>query len=479
LFPKQFAQVVCCIKVFINKNCKLMKNLQKFFFSAGLMIVAACLILASCTKEGPQGPTGATGPTGPAGENGKDGGESCKQCHAKAVVDAIAVEFQLSKHSWGSAAFEEAGSPTCGPCHVQKSFVYVCTNNTPSTFTYNETTKKWVNGYASNLANAIGEIGCFTCHTNLHTTYGMADLALTTVAPVSMTMWGGAKTIDFPADGGQSNLCAKCHQPRPLTCTGPAANDSRLLNYDSVKNFPNLVMFDSAAPNNNKWIKPSYRMHIHYGAVSAVVAGTGAIEYPGTVAYSSSPHTTLASCQDCHMAQPMTGMAGGHAFNVRNAKESALSSGTTWNFVGCNTTDCHSASPIDANSAKWKTTRTEIKGLLDALALKINACGAGHDILHVDAAATNLWAGVTTKNYDGYMDIYSSSTNPAGYWRDPYGSGATNAAKPMFPSLKFVQLGAIINFQFCLREYSLGIHNTQYVRALLTNSVEAMTAAGL
>lgn len=456
-----------------------MKNLQKFFFSAGLMIVAACLILASCTKEGPQGPTGATGPTGPAGENGKDGGESCKQCHAKAVVDAIAVEFQMSKHNWGAAAFEEAGNPSCGPCHEQKAYVYVCANNTPSTFTYNATTKKWVNNYSSDLANAIGEIGCFTCHNSLHTTYGMADLALTSVAPVSMNMWGGAKTIDLPQGGGSSNLCAKCHQPRPLTCSGPAANDSRLLDYDSVKNFPNLVMFDSAAPNNNKWIRPSYRMHIHYGAVSAVVAGTGAIEYPGSVSYSNSPHTTLATCQDCHMAGPMTGVAGGHSFNVRNAIESPLSSGTTWNFNGCNTTDCHSSSPINAESAKWKTTRTEIKGLLDALALKINACGGGHDILHVDATAANLWAGVSTKNYDGYMDVYSSSTNPSGYWRDPYGTGATNAAKPQFPTLKMVQLGAIINFQFCLREYSLGIHNTQYVRALLTNSVEAMTAAGL
>jgi hypothetical protein len=52
-------------------------------------------------------------------------------------------------------------------------------------------------------------------------------------------------------------------------------------------------------------------------------------------------------------------------------------------------------------------------------------------------------------------------------------------AKPKFPKLLNVQLGAIINFQFCLREYSLGIHNTLYVKALLVNTVEALTAAGL
>ena len=33
------------------------------------------------------------------------------------------------------------------------------------------------------------------------------------------------------------------------------------------------------------------------------------------------------------------------------------------------------------------------------------------------------------------------------------------------------QMGAIINFQLCLREYSLGVHNFNYSKALLTNSL--------
>jgi hypothetical protein len=40
-------------------------------------------------------------------------------------------------------------------------------------------------------------------------------------------------------------------------------------------------------------------------------------------------------------------------------------------------------------------------------------------------------------------------------------------------------MGAMINFQFCLREYSLGIHNFKYSKALLQNSIEALTAAGV
>ena len=460
-----------------------MKNLKKLIFAAGLMIVAVSMFLTSCTKEGPQGPTG---PAGKDGTDGKDASETCKLCHAKAVVDAIAVEFQMSKHNWGAAAFEEAGNASCGPCHEQKAFVYVCENNTPSTFAF--ANGKWTNQYASNAANAIGAISCYTCHSSLHTTYGTADLALTTTAPVVMTMWGGAEswggtvqTIDLPADGGQSNLCVKCHQPRPLTATSAYDPAVRPINYDSLKNFPSAIFYDTTAGYKNVNIRPSYRMHIHYGAVGAVVAGKGGIEYTGTYTVSSSVHTTVASCQDCHMAQPMNGVAGGHAFNMRNGIETALGSSTSWNFAGCNVEGCHSTLPMDANSAEFKNARTEIKTLLDELALKINAAGAGTDILHKETdPASNLWAGVTTKNYDGYMDIYDASANPNGYWRNPAGPNTEpNISKPKFPKLLNVQMGAIINFQFCLREYSLGIHNTQYVKALLKNSTDALTAAGL
>ncbi|MCX6244527.1 MAG: hypothetical protein NTU98_07440 [Bacteroidetes bacterium] len=443
-----------------------MKNVTKIFLAAALFIAAAGFVLTSCTKEGPQGPSGTNGTNG---TDGKDAAETCKQCHAKAVVDRIATQFELSKHSWGSAAFEEAGNPGCDPCHTQLGFLYVVDNNIPATFTL--TGGKWVNNYSAVYSASIGAISCFTCHSSLHTTYGAADLALSTTAAVPMTMRGGALTIDLTQDSSRSNLCVKCHQPRPLTANTSYDPSGRLLNYDSLVIDPLFVQYDTTPGAQNKGIKPSYRMHNHYGVVGAVFAGKGGIEYPGTEDYNSSPHTTVASCQDCHMSEPMYGIAGGHAFNMRNAKESALSSSTTWNFSGCNVTGCHALNPLDANTAKFKNTRTEIQGLLNDLAAKINAVGGGHDLLHRDASATNLWWGLTTNNYDGYLDIYDASSNPTGYWK--------LTSQPKFPSLLNVQVGALINFQFCLREYSLGIHNTQYVRALLTNSVQALTAAGL
>ena len=156
-----------------------------------------------------------------------------------------------------------------------------------------------------------------------------------------------------------------------------------------------------------------------------------------------------------------TGRAGGHTFMVQG------------NFKGCNVTGCHSAAPISSSSTtKWTTPRNAQKAQLDALAAKLNALGNGTPILHSETdTELNLWAGLTTGNWDGYLDIYDASSNPNGYWRNPAVNTATNNAKPKFPSLTARDIGAMINFQFCLRESSLGIHNTAYTSALLTNTI--------
>jgi hypothetical protein len=63
------------------------------------------------------------------------------------------------------------------------------------------------------------------------------------------------------------------------------------------------VIYDGTAetPNKTDKIRPSYRTHTHYGAIGAVYAGMGGVEFPGTLAYTNSAHTTVAACSDCHM----------------------------------------------------------------------------------------------------------------------------------------------------------------------------------
>lgn len=444
-----------------------MKNLIKLFS----LLFTAGFLFSSCE-----------GPAGVPGTAGADANETCKECHNQTVVEPKLTEYQFSKHEYGEVAFDEGGVTACTPCHTSDAFRYVCKNATPSTFTLNSS-GKYVNDYATTTDQALGKFTCFTCHSSLHTTYQITDFKpFTNTAAVSMTMWKGTKSIDLQQDDASSNLCIKCHQPRPLTTSSSTSNGD-VVDYVALTTNPSVIYYDNtvgnAAPNK---VIPSYRTHIHYGAQGAIFAGQGGVEFPGSMAYTNSAHTTVAACVDCHSA-PVSGRAGGHTFRVRS-DAAALTSSSTWNFNGCNVAGCHST-PMSATSTIWTATRTNDQTLLNTLATKINAVGAGTNILHSEPDGTvNLWAGETAGNFDGYLDIYDPSTNPNGVWKNPSSGSfttaqkATNNALPTFPSLKAGVLGAMINFQLCLREFSLGIHNAKYSQALLQNSIETMTAIG-
>lgn len=437
------------------------KNFIKLALLASVIIFTA----PSCVKEGPMGLQGEPGANGADGANA---GETCAMCHKKDVVDLISTQFQLSKHNYGGAAFEEAGNTTCTPCHVQEAFKYVVKNNVSAKFQLNTTTNRYVNQYATAATHAYGEIGCSTCHSELHTTYSTEDFKFTTTAPVEMTMWGGNKTIDLKADGGVSNMCVKCHQPRPFV----NALTTNVQDYVAIAADPTGIMYDGTPenPNTTDKVRPSYRMHTHYGTAGAVYAGMGGVEFAGAEPYTSSAHTNVASCVDCHMGE-MNGRAGGHTFTAKG------------NLKTCNAAGCHSTEITSTNANLWVNPRKEIKDLLDQLAAKLTINGV--DILNRSADAEhNLWYGLTTNNYDGYLNVYDPITNPDGrtynatsfkYVGNPPASWSQeqkdyNATLPTL-TLTNAQFGALINFQLCLRDYSLGIHNYKYTKALLKNSI--------
>jgi len=436
----------------------------------GLVAMAAMAFMSSC--EGPMGPAGPAGANGVDGADGVDANQNCKLCHNPALVDMISVQFEFSKHSYGEAAFEEAGNLTCSPCHTQEAFKDVVARGVLSTFTLG--TPNYVNNYTCSASTAYGELGCSTCHSSIHATYDGSYLpSLTTVAPVSLTIFGAAKTIDLTQDGGISNLCVKCHQPRPITVNNGASPTGNPLDYVALAaqaswNDP-LWTGTSATVGTGKY-KPSYRYNTHYGVVGAVFAGVGGVEVPGSEPYANSAHTTVASCQDCHMA-PMNGRAGEHTFVAKG------------NFNGCNATGCHTG--VDASSsAFWTTPGANIKALLDQLGLLLTAVhnnGTTYPLLNINTNTSesaqvvingvttnigvNLWTGATTNKYDGYLNIVSTF-NPK--------PGQALVIPDVYFTLTNLQMAAIMNFQFGLREFSQGIHNYKYIHALLSNSIEAL-----
>jgi hypothetical protein len=434
-----------------------MKTLIRLFS----VLITTGFLITAC--EGPMGPVGTPG------TNGTDANATCTQCHNSTGVDSVQAQFAYSKHATGDANAEEAGSTGCAPCHESEAFKDVVTNNTSTAFAIIAPATTYTNLYAAASDKSYGQMRCNMCHSKLHSTYTFEDfMPLTTTAAVPMTFFGGAKTINLTQDDSKSNLCVKCHQPRPFTNSN---TDKNVLNYAGLVSNPTAVFYDAAQSNSLNVLKPGYRTHTHYGTVGAIFAGIGGVEF-GT-GYTNSQHTTVASCQDCHMAT-MFGKAGGHTF-------SALG-----NFNGCNVAGCHAANPISSatTTVYWKQTRDGVKAQLDQLAAKLQEGGV--DILNRNGDATsNLWAGLTTNNYDGYLNIYDPINNPAGstynttMFQSPTTTGfsaaqiTTNSALPKL-TLTNAQMGAIINFQLCLREFSLGIHNKAYTTTLLANSIAAL-----
>jgi hypothetical protein len=173
---------------------------------------------------------------------------------------------------------------------------------------------------------------------------------------------------------------------------------------------------------------------------------------------------------DCHMGT-MVGSSGGHTFSAAGK------------FDGCNATGCHTDPITAATTTFWINPRTEIQGLLASLAAKLTENGV--EIMNRNGdSASNLWYGITKNNYDGYLNVYDPITNPTAqtynassfkYVGTPPASWsadqkAYNAGLPVL-TLSYAQMGALINFQLCLRDYSLGIHNFAYTKALLTNTI--------
>lgn len=384
--------------------------------------------------EGPMGPSAVDG------KDGKDANETCKLCHNGTGVLVKANEFKYSTHFTGDA-FEEGTRAACAPCHSHQGFTYVVQNNIPSTIVVNSSDPaRYINNYIAgpDALSFPGALNCFTCHSSLHTNYTATDFfPLTTTVAVPMTMYGGAMAINF--NQTTSNLCAKCHQPRPIT-----NSSGKMIDYSK------LVSEPTAAYNMSPI---SFRTGVHYSSQGAIAAGIGGIEF-GT-GYTSSVHRTNASCTSCHMASP-SGFTGGHSF---------VASG---NFNGCNNTGCHSG--LNATKSLYTDVVADVTGKLSQLGAKL------------DLIAT---PGIMQKNsitgvFTGNIDIYDPFSNATGNYRSPSTTGWTDDMKaynnslPELPSITNAQFGAIINFQLVLKDASNGIHNYPYIIKLLENSIAAI-----
>lgn len=158
----------------------------------------------------------------------------------------------------------------------------------------------------------------------------------------------------------------------------------------------------------------------HHGPQGNVVAGVGFAEIPGSVAYpvvGSNKHITAmdqakGACVGCHMA-PFKNKQGGHSYIP--------------SLAACNT--CHGAEITDYN---YGGVQSDVQAKLDQLRDKLVALGVVE-------------------------------------WLE-----ADQAYEPKVGTFPMIQAQAYYNWIGITEDRSLGAHNPKYVKALLTNTLEAL-----
>jgi hypothetical protein len=198
---------------------------------------------------------------------------SCTECHNDtSLISEKVFAWEESKHGIGEAALYAGGREGCAGCHSGDAFTAMVAagETNPDTFT----------GDAG-----VTRQDCRACH-QIHTSYTGDDWALTTTESFDLY----ASSVTF--DGGEGNLCARCHQARREF---PAAEDGVITGISShwgPHHGPQASMLMGVAGAGAEGSPAS-----HYNMVENTCVGC----HVGADAnHSFAP--SAAACADCHGA---------------------------------------------------------------------------------------------------------------------------------------------------------------------------------
>ncbi|MCO6439218.1 MAG: SMP-30/gluconolactonase/LRE family protein [Phycisphaerae bacterium] len=255
--------------------------------------------------------------------------------------------------------------------------------------------------------------------------------------------------------------CLTCHATH-----GEAQADSLLRVYDDVTlpadpvNFPGGLMLTNkegsatcmtchngrtAPPTQNS--NPTPVSTPHYALGGVMLEGINAVEF-GNTSLTNSPHTTLASCVDCHMAPgpasgPGAGKVGGHTWHLAVHDPADPDFGFENAVSACG--GCHPGlttlnrpSPDYDGDGVAEGVMVETQGLLDLVFAEITARGA-----------------IKLPSYP-YWDL------------NPVPSGERILVK-----------NCIWNWQYVTNSGDLGVKNTSYAVGVLQLTYEQLTGAPL
>jgi hypothetical protein len=356
--------------------------------------------------------TGCEGPQGPPGNDGSDGNSpkfegfaqdiKCGDCHNPDIdttyyLWARRYQWEHSLHAYGGDI--ERNGPDCAGCHTTEGFI-----------------QRWKNSWASQSVTQKDNPsppGCFACHSP----HSRGNFSLRDANPVSLPSY----IVGVPAgqfDYGKGNLCARCHQPRPLSGASALPDPTK------------TAMTDTLTITSSRW-------YTHYGMQGQMLMGTGGFEFQGYTYRGSSPHSTNAGikqegCIACHMASQVyppdlgSGRGGGHTMKIRYSSDETESD-TLFVLKGCNQSGCHGANAF---------TKTSILAAEKAI----------DDSLHALETLLIQKNWITT-------------------------SGTVRTPLKVVPAAK---AGALYNYFFVEHDASRGMHNTKYTQDLINSSLQAL-----
>lgn len=315
---------------------------------------------------------------------------------------------------------------------------------------------------------------CRACHSNEHRDPIKADYALT--AHATGSSWGR----------GTSESCAQCHNnegfidftmtgavqaggydvSNPITCTGCHDSDSGHRSFDfeadgngyALRTFAPVTLMvnesvtldarnesDVKGASNacivchqprrsgpiateGKYMNTSSHWGPHHGPQSTLLQGIEGMNVVGSVAYpapGTAGHQEGSSCIACHMSE------GGHSWEPSDAASTTC-------------TSCHDAKPEVTGYA----TNMEI------LAGKL-AEAVGQEV---------------AKDENGdYQPVFEADgTTPVMV------TGIVHDGHPAVGLFEIADADAAWNYLFLLEDSSNGVHNPEYAKALLQNSIESL-----
>ena len=351
------------------------------------------------------------GPAGTNGINGLDGTDGTDGTDGVDASAASCIECHSEQHRAGIYDAYFSAKHSSGSSWARgTSESCAACHNNEGFVDYIETGAVATGGY--NISNPITCTGCHDDHRSFDFENDGNDMAVRTLDGVDLRVFAENDALpDYTIDyGNASNLCANCHQPRRGTPT--------------VGAYP------------GKYLQTSGHWGPHHGPQTALLEGllgaytTFTLVEAIPAVQQATHRAETGACIDCHMGGTSDG-----------------SYGHSWNPAGTNCATCHSTPFEDLEVADLAEDMATLGALLE------NVVGQAIDDDDVPIFEAD---GVTPVPQIGIVHFEDEE------WH------------PLTGLFDLRDAEAAWNFLFILEDKSGGIHNPDYARSIIKNSLAAM-----